>query len=514
MYLGNNAAIRGCQEYFNRCAAAGSPIGATQTPTAYDNAASFNGTNQFLSIPSKSTLTVTGTSFTYAFWANTPNTSTGMVISKTASTDTREFQIGLNTGGVAEFRLFTDGTFANSQVIRSSASSFPANSWNFFVCRYDSSAATIGISINGGAFTSLGSIPAITQTNTNPLNLGVFVNTSGGLNYTGQLAGVGFWKKALTASEVTALFNNGAGRTYASLDTGLRTNLISWWALNGTSSAVSLTDSHGGNNLTNSTNAVTAPNIGPVVTALSDPRQLIVDFAQGIGRLGLWDSMVCWPLRSSQNGRSGTTAFSLGGLGRFDGTLNGTPLPIWTPDGVTFGASTQFIQYSPNFNVDFTLGGYSLYAVWSAMGVPITSGEGPLNLFASTDSLLRNEIGTGIYGTTTWAAQSRNYNGNRYYQTNTGNQPISGNAAYGWNADTLTLQKDGADLSMLSVANATPTNGAYTMRTTGRNNSTTSATSRVSHLIAMAPGIGMTASRMAQIHSLYRQTLGLGLGLP
>jgi hypothetical protein len=46
MYLGNNAAIRGCQEYFNRCAAAGSPIGATQTPSSYDNAASFNGTGR------------------------------------------------------------------------------------------------------------------------------------------------------------------------------------------------------------------------------------------------------------------------------------------------------------------------------------------------------------------------------------------------------------------------------------------------------------------------------------
>jgi hypothetical protein len=516
MYLGNNAAIRGCQEYFNRCAAAGSPIGATQTPSAYDNAASFNGTNQFLSIPSNSTLTVTGTSFTYAFWANTPNTSNGMVISKTSGSDTREFQISLNTGGVAEFRLFSDGTFANSRVISSSASSFSANSWNFFAYRYDSSAATIGISVNGGAFTTLGSIPAITQTNTNPLNLGVFVNTSGGLNYTGQLASVGFWKRALTASEVSQLWNSGAGRTYASLDTGLRNNLISWWALNGTSTAVSLTDSHtGGNNLTN-TGSVTAPTIGPVVTALSDPRQLIIDFAQGIDRLGLWNSMVCWPLRSSQNGRSGTTAFSLGGLGRFDGTLTGTPLPSWTADGVTFGASTQFIQYSPNFNVDFTLGGYTVYAVWSAMGVPIISGELPFDLFSSIDApfSLRNTISTGVLGGTTWLAQSRNYNGNRYYQNSGGQQPTSGNAAYGWNADTLTLQRDGADLSVLTAPSSTPTNGAYTMRTTGRNNSTTSATSRISHLIAMAPNIGMTASRMAQIHALYRQTLGLGLGLP
>jgi hypothetical protein len=250
------------------------------------------------------------------------------------------------------------------------------------------------------------------------------------------------------------------------------------------------------------------------VTALSDPRQLIVDFAQGIDRLGLWNSMVCWPLRSSQNGRSGTTAFSLGGLGRFDGTLTGTPLPSWTADGVTFGASTQFIQYSPNFNVDFTLGGYSLYAVWSGMGVPVANLEGNFELFTSTSLDIRHRMTTNFVGGTAWTPGAQNYNGNVYQPNPNTTQPIVGNVVYGWNADTLTLQRDGVDLATVSSASAVRINGAYTMRTTGRNNSTTSSTSRVSHLIAMAPNIGMTASRMAQIHALYRQTLGLGLGLP
>jgi hypothetical protein len=180
---------------------------------------------------------------------------------------------------------------------------------------------------------------------------------------------------------------------------------------------------------------------------------------------------------------------------------------------VTFGANAQFIQYSPTFNVDFTLGGYSVYAVWSAMGVPIIFGEGTFQLFGSpTGNEINNVITTGVGGGTTWQAQSRNYNGNRYF--NGVDQPTSGNAAYGWNADTLTLQRNGGDILTQNAPSFATTNGAYTLRTTGRNNSTTSATSRVSHLIAMAPGIGMTASRMAQIHDLYRQTLGLGLGLP
>jgi hypothetical protein len=58
----------------------------------------------------------------------------------------------------------------------------------------------------------------------------------------------------------------------------------------------------------------------------------ISDFVKGVKRLGLWDDMVCWPLRSTQNAGTGTTAYSLGGMGTFNGTLvNG---PTWGADGI------------------------------------------------------------------------------------------------------------------------------------------------------------------------------------
>ena len=55
------------------------------------------------------------------------------------------------------------------------------------------------------------------------------------------------------------------------------------------------------------------------------PRKQIRDFSAGVNDLGLWNSMVCWPLRSSQNYGSGTTAYSLGGLGTYNGTLVNGP---------------------------------------------------------------------------------------------------------------------------------------------------------------------------------------------
>ena len=70
------------------------------------------------------------------------------------------------------------------------------------------------------------------------------------------------------------------------------------------------------------------------------PRKQIRDFAAGVNDLGLWNSMVCWPLRSSQNAGTGTTAFSLGGLGTFDGTL--TNGPTWGTDGVTTDGTNDY----------------------------------------------------------------------------------------------------------------------------------------------------------------------------
>jgi hypothetical protein len=85
----------------------------------------------------------------------------------------------------------------------------------------------------------------------------------------------------------------------------------------------------------------------------STARQQIRDFAKGVNDLGLWNSMVCWPLRSSQNYGSGTTAFSLGGLGAFNGTL--TNGPTWGADGIAFDGIDDGITTS------FTLGSTQVF---------------------------------------------------------------------------------------------------------------------------------------------------------
>jgi hypothetical protein len=73
-------------------------------------------------------------------------------------------------------------------------------------------------------------------------------------------------------------------------------------------------------------------------------RQQISRFVTGVKDLGLWSSMVCWPLRSSQNAGTGTTAYSLGGLGTYNGTLANAP--TWGVDGITFSPTNSCLQFS------------------------------------------------------------------------------------------------------------------------------------------------------------------------
>lgn len=63
----------------------------------------------------------------------------------------------------------------------------------------------------------------------------------------------------------------------------------------------------------------------------------INNFVKGLKELNLWSSVICWPLRSAQNVGSGTTVYSFGGLGSYNGTLSASP--TWGTTGISFSGS-------------------------------------------------------------------------------------------------------------------------------------------------------------------------------
>jgi hypothetical protein len=73
----------------------------------------------------------------------------------------------------------------------------------------------------------------------------------------------------------------------------------------------------------------------------ADNKKTINSFVVGMKKLGYWSNMRCWLFRSTQNAGTGTTAYSLGGLSASNGTL--TNGPTWSADGIVFDGSNDHI---------------------------------------------------------------------------------------------------------------------------------------------------------------------------
>ena len=109
--------------------------------------------------------------------------------------------------------------------------------------------------------------------------------------------------------------------------------------------------------------------------------------------------MVCWPLRSTQNAGIGDTVYSLGGLGTFNGTrVNG---PTWGVDGVNFNVSNAHIAVTATISQPLTVMGVANFKTLLNGGAIIDG--------ASSRCLLFNELssarvsffaGTGIVTST------------------------------------------------------------------------------------------------------------------
>jgi len=67
-------------------------------------------------------------------------------------------------------------------------------------------------------------------------------------------------------------------------------------------------------------------------TILPENLKQINKFVIGVKKLGLWNSMVCWPMRSIHNAGTGSIIYSLGGLGIYNGSMVNSP--EWSKNGI------------------------------------------------------------------------------------------------------------------------------------------------------------------------------------
>jgi hypothetical protein len=230
-------------------------------------------------------------------------------------------------------------------------------------------------------------------------------------------------------------------------------------------------------------------------------------FVKGIKALGLWSSMVCWPLRSSQNAGSGTTAFSLGGLGTFNGTLvNG---PTWGGDGITFdgiGASNHYL----------TTGGYLFPGGNLAVGAVTLT----VNNTAAEN---RTIITANDFATRQFSLRYDNSAQRIFMDGNPGTGEVSINQNRnrairdfyfgGHNANTLWVRANTTARTTLAATGSIIAPGVSVQ--IGRFTSAFAPQNMHGEIsFVYLCTAALTAAQEVDIFNLYKTTLGQGLGLP
>ena len=162
--------------------------------------------------------------FAFSFWVF-PDTDAVMgVVSKyTGTNSTSEYSIEITSGLNVKILMNAAG-----ETPQTSVGALIEDAWNHVVVEHTAS-TNIKITINGGATETF----AYTDGNTvETVHFRVGSRNGSSVFMNGRLALLGFWKRVLTAAEITQLWNTGRGIAYGDMDSDLKTSLTGFWNLN------------------------------------------------------------------------------------------------------------------------------------------------------------------------------------------------------------------------------------------------------------------------------------------
>lgn len=185
-----------------------------QTTGPIDDAASFGGgADQRLQSADTAVSSPNGNTFTLALWFNLTSTASDRVLVRKGahwSTDDMEFFLIFSTGNKSVFLNWTNGAGAFSQHTGNNTVTATAT-WIHYVLTYDPAVPQIKMYLDGTESLSVGATFAPPQSEA-PWT----VAGSDGLIATldGAISEVCAWTRKLSADEVTALYNAGAGLRY------------------------------------------------------------------------------------------------------------------------------------------------------------------------------------------------------------------------------------------------------------------------------------------------------------
>jgi len=237
-------------------------------------------------------------------------------------------------------------------------------------------------------------------------------------------------------------------------------------------------------------------------------RAAINAFVRGVKSLGLWQNMVCWPLRSSQNAGFGDTVHSLGGLGTFNGTR--VNAPAWGADGVTFvNVSSQYITTNSSINLSTADTLIAAVAKFTDSGIRDLVGTGTVG--GSTGFLLAQGSATSL------AAQAQ---GTVTFFPSINHGSTQGSfeayAALNSNSGTTVTVSFGASTNSSTQPTHVVNSGNHPF-IIGHSSLVASGSRYMQGDVALAlliRGAQATMANWGSLTTLYKSTLGTRLGLP
>ncbi|MFA6065548.1 MAG: LamG domain-containing protein, partial [archaeon] len=181
------------------------------------NARTFDGVNDYITIPSSSSLN-TGSNITLSFWAKPTSftlTSSGdmiTIITKGVNADAAmDYFIGLTSSGYLRIYFYSGGVWNGVEV--ASANPLTLNRWNYITVTFTGSTGKLNVYINGALNKTSTLVVGSIQSSAGPLKIGTYNPGGYYSNYfPGQLEDVAIWNRALDANEIKEIFNKGSSR--------------------------------------------------------------------------------------------------------------------------------------------------------------------------------------------------------------------------------------------------------------------------------------------------------------
>lgn len=172
--------------------------------------ATFNGTTQFLNRASNANLQLGDVDFSFACWVYPLSIGTTQCVA--SKRDTLEWELRLEASGTLRL-FFGDNAIS---VLANTFGALSTGTWYHVVVWHDATANLIGISVNTTADTAADTGSGAAAHN-GDFRIGA---ESGTTFFNGRVDEAGYWKRVLTSTERSTLYNGGAGLAYADLSGG------------------------------------------------------------------------------------------------------------------------------------------------------------------------------------------------------------------------------------------------------------------------------------------------------